>query len=880
MKFTITKHIKRGIALSFILWMGATSFAGNTIWDVPASANELRPIEWQTTPYNGSCDIEQDLAFYDKSPVYLRVGQPKSTINYVFDKTATYVIVYNQPLFQGTLKFPYVANFVPSSSFEPDSSNILTVEATGAIFSWGAMTMERDEIAGQIITKNNERAALQNAAGANLSYYYRLANSNFTLKNWTVKINIHPNITPKTSCTNYYIARCGDGVIDNADTDGIEVDGDTIERHSWSLEPEEECDDGELNGTPGHCKVDCTGVGTTPGTAGCIITANTWTIEAGQAVTISASYTSGASATLTPTLSGISAFTYPNRAGSANDTPTTTTTYTLNVQGITGINNNSCSTTVTVVQPQPHLTCNLTLNPSMTATGQAVSVGWNVSNGNFAGTYIYVTPPAGGARPHRVNANQNNGVTSFMATQTGQYIFTMNVINNEESAICTGILNIVDVIPSCSLTTTTPTINIGQTAVINGVYSHASLATLTPFITGLNFIYPNRSNTNILVNPTETTTYTMNVLGMLGDTNTCNVTIHVNNPGLYVKKELVTDVLYHQGDIVVFKVNFGNNSSGTIYNITVEDNLPTSLDYVNSQIYGVTPPYTFGTGMVGPYVNVEYSWFSLAPGQQWYMLIMGRYNGNVNDRINNAFISAPGSNIDHSSARFNAYTPNANATVTKTSDKPSYFPGEYAHFTIAVTNNGPDVINNIIITDDRPNSCITLDGNPTSNVYLSGLSVVDPYQWIHTGTLGVQQTIYVYITWHISDAPSCVGTYTNNAQIIYMVNGVTKTWAAQLNFTVSTTPSSTMTFEKKLIQYGSNPWDPVVFELTYKNNGNATITSYNVVDYRPGTLNFVNASPMPTTQTPMLGWSMLNRIFTTPLAPGASWTITINWTIQ
>jgi uncharacterized repeat protein (TIGR01451 family) len=128
------------------------------------------------------------------------------------------------------------------------------------------------------------------------------------------------------------------------------------------------------------------------------------------------------------------------------------------------------------------------------------------------------------------------------------------------------------------------------------------------------------------------------------------------------------------------------------------------------------------------------------------MLIMGRYNGNVNDRINNAFISAPGSNIDHSSARFNAYTPNANATVTKTSDKPSYFPGEYAHFTIAVTNNGPDVINNIIITDDRPNSCITLDGNPTSNVYLSGLSVVDPYQWIHTGTLGVQQTIYVYIT--------------------------------------------------------------------------------------------------------------------------------------
>lgn len=119
--------------------------------------------------------------------------------------------------------------------------------------------MDRDEIAGQIITKNNERAALQNAAGATLNYYYKLANSTFTPKNGTVKINIHPQLTPKTSCTNYYIARCGDGVIDNEDTEGIEVDGDMVERHSWSLEPNEVCDDGELNGTPGHCKIDCTG---------------------------------------------------------------------------------------------------------------------------------------------------------------------------------------------------------------------------------------------------------------------------------------------------------------------------------------------------------------------------------------------------------------------------------------------------------------------------------------------------------------------------------------------------------------------------------------------------------------------------------------------
>jgi uncharacterized repeat protein (TIGR01451 family) len=76
-----------------------------------------------------------------------------------------------------------------------------------------------------------------------------------------------------------------------------------------------------------------------------------------------------------------------------------------------------------------------------------------------------------------------------------------------------------------------------------------------------------------------------------------------------------------------------------------------------------------------------------------------------------------------------------------------------------------------------------------------------------------------------------------------------------------------MSFEKKLVQYGNNTGDPVVFELVYKNNGTATITNYTIDDYRPGTLNFVSASPMPTTQTVTSGGSLLHWIFTTPLAP-------------
>ncbi len=47
-----------------------------------------------------------------------------------------------------------------------------------------------------------------------------------------------------------------------------------------------------------------------------------------------------------------------------------------------------------------------------------------------------------------------------MATQTGTYTFTMMVNNNEENAVCTGVLTVLDDVPPCTLTTSTPVINL------------------------------------------------------------------------------------------------------------------------------------------------------------------------------------------------------------------------------------------------------------------------------------------------------------------------------------------------------------------------------------------------------------------------------------
>lgn len=102
--------------------------------------------------------------------------------------------------------------------------------------------------------------------------------------------------------------------------------------------------------------------------------------------------------------------------------------------------------------------------------GQIVNVGWNVTGGNFVGTYIYVNPTITGW-PHAVNANQYNGVTQAVPSHTGDYLFSFHIFNNDntQTTTCTGLLHVVENKPAkCSLTTTTPIINAGQAAIING----------------------------------------------------------------------------------------------------------------------------------------------------------------------------------------------------------------------------------------------------------------------------------------------------------------------------------------------------------------------------------------------------------------------------
>ena len=557
--------------------------------------------------------------------------------------------------------------------------------------------------------------------------------------------------------------------------------------------------------------------------------------------------------------------------------PTQAGTYTFSMI----VNNNQSTaacTWVLTVAANPPPTCSLTtITPTIYSWQSAI-----LSGSYTNATSATMTPSIAGL--NFIYPTRNNNNISVHPTTTTTYILTVNGLSGTTPAICQKTITVTTVpTPTCSLTTTTPTISSGQTAILNWSYTNASLATITPNIIWLNFIYPNRSNSNISVQPTATTTYTLTTLWLWWSSwVSCTTTVNVTNVGLTLNKTLINNILYHSGDLVGFRIDFANNWTTIANNVVLSDYLPVSLEYVSNQLFGVSP-YTFGTWMQWPNQFIEYSWFSLTPGQQWYMILTWRFKWYqyAAQRLNNSFIQATNVPTINSSALFYVYTPSANATITKTADKSSYYLGENARYTIAVTNNGPDTIDNVQIIDTRPNpSCITIDPLRTSSLPMTMTTTNNPYTRNLNSSLSVGQTVNLYLTWHISNASNCVGTYINNADLRYMVNGLLKTGHSDVTINVSTVPTASMSIDKYIITYGNTQWSKVTFGITYQNNWNSPLSNYEIVDYWPGTLTFNSANPTPTTQTPTSWWLLLRWIFPGTIAPNGSGTIILTGTIN
>ena len=152
-----------------------------------------------------------------------------------------------------------------------------------------------------------------------------------------------------------------------------------------------------------------------------------------------------------------------------------------------------------------------------------------------------------------------------------------------------------------------------------------------------------------------------------------------------IKKELTGPAghKYAVGELVGFKMPFKNPHNVQINNVSVRDYLPQNLEYVSSEIHGVTP-YVSGQFMSGAVQVVEYSGFNLAPLQEGYLLLTGRVKADYLDqRINLVQILVNNIVVDHDTKWYPLK--DRALTIEKVVDKRVLATGEVATFTIKVS---------------------------------------------------------------------------------------------------------------------------------------------------------------------------------------------------
>ena len=152
-----------------------------------------------------------------------------------------------------------------------------------------------------------------------------------------------------------------------------------------------------------------------------------------------------------------------------------------------------------------------------------------------------------------------------------------------------------------------------------------------------------------------------------------------------IKKELTGPAghKYAVGELVGFKMPFKNPHNVQINNVSVRDYLPQNLEYVSSEIHGVTP-YVSGHFMSGAVQVVEYSGFNLAPLQEGYLLLTGKVKADYLDqRINVVQILVNKIVVDHDTKWYPLK--DRGLTIEKVVDKRVLATGEVATFTIKVS---------------------------------------------------------------------------------------------------------------------------------------------------------------------------------------------------
>ncbi len=319
---------------------------------------------------------------------------------------------------------------------------------------------------------------------------------------------------------------------------------------------------------------------------------------------------------------------------------------------------------------------------------------------------------------------------------------------------------------------------------------------------------------------------------------------------VYLSKQLWTQAV--PGEILKYKLSFGNSGNFTATNVILTDTLPpsTTLTSWNGDFYN---PAALASDPVIQDGKLVWHIGNLAAGQYGYYYIYLELDSNATPGTplhNEASITCAETELDTSDNKGESDTtisaPERDVGVTlERAGKPAV-PGQLFTYKIQLDNHGNAKARNVVITDTLPLSVtyVSWQGHVNDDYYYGGLEhLIAPTIISKTivwaiGEVPAFGSGYIYLTVRVADTASLNSTLVNTVTIATsdldtdMTNNtdvyqdvVTQTWDIQLSKQTYSTAS---------------PGNEIYYSIDIQNNGNMTVTNVVVTDTWPISMTYVS----------------------------------------
>ncbi len=858
------------------------------------------PTQAQTSPYtptmcqdNGT--VYSNKRYYKGATFYPYDTMYGSTnVGWALDRASSHVYIYN-PFASFTIQGP-LGGFLAKSNSKPVGVSEVLAASNDSGTVVNGPTPSTATTLGMQLVYNIVRKPLVAGSGAPFAwgaYIQALANGTFgPMTSWTWTNWAYGSAQQWYECANYYVSRCGDGIVDNG---GAVPAGTPLVDQFWyplwtngnTPNAGEECDLGSQNGQPGrNCTAACKNAPVSQNPDLAIvksIVGNTTGYQSGNTITYQLLYTNIGTGLAT-------------QVTIADALPA----------GVTYVAN-SATSTPNIGQPTV-VGSNLTWNLTSLAPGAAGTITFQVKLTQYAACtpYTNISTIAAINEPSTLLANNTSSATftticpqpdvittksvtaisgSYMPGNEVEYTLTYSNIGN---VVANGVI-VTDTLPSqvAYVTTVSSNPNIGNPVIttVSGFQTLTwTIGTLAPGASGQIKIRAKininvATCTNVQINNKFTIFASNEATTLLGN-NTSYASFPIQCIDLRSTK-VVDKPTVVSGDIVTYTVAYGNSGNLFVATGQIIDILPLGTTYVSGSTTS-TPNIGQPTVTTLSGGNQQLTWnvSNLMPG-----FVGGiQFKATISQEIltqtytNNVCITGDGLNPngigyfnnnncdDATSVSLNDFI---DLSIVKSPSTQTVNIGSNVTFNLTVTNNGTTGVNNFSVKDYLPIGLDFVSAAPsatydtgTRTITRTGLSlwasastvltVVTTYNSSQTVTNWTEVCNYNGIGTGAGQNPSnpydidsnpCNGTGNNEDDVSSAVVNPIIPWGWGPTMDIQLT---------KLVNgvstYSADNGETVTFTLRVSNEGNtAPGAPVTVIDYLPANVEYVAGTATPNT---------------------------------